>query len=341
MRVFVYEFIAGGGFLTEGWGEPPPSLLREGKAMVAALAADFEAASVEVVVLRDSRQSDFKIRGAEIRDVHSADGERLQFAALAAQCDRTVVIAPELRGALVDRCRQVERAGGRLLGPGPELVELASDKHATAEWLRAAGVAAPEGWAVKPRQALPPDLAFPVIGKPRWGAGSQGLRSLSDRRAAADWLAGITEPSRLERFCPGIAASVALLCGPQGVFPLVPCRQRLSSDGRFVYQGGSLPLDAPLARRAVDLATRAVSAIAEPIGYLGVDLVLGADVQGRDDMVIEINPRLTTSYVGLRAAASPGVNLAAAILAVCEGRTPQLSFRHVEVQFDPDGTVRL
>jgi predicted ATP-grasp superfamily ATP-dependent carboligase len=57
-------------------------------------------------------------------------------------------------------------------------------------------------------------------------------------------------------------------------------------------------------------------------------------------VVIEINPRLTTSYVGLRAAASPGVNLAAAILAVCEGRTPQLSFEPVELQFDPDGIIR-
>jgi hypothetical protein len=339
MRVFVYEFVTGGGFLGAGWGAPPKSLLREGAAMVSALAADFAALDgVEVVVLRDSRQSGPDILGVEVHDVDSADEERSKFAEYAAECDGTVVIAPELSDALLNRCRQVERAGGRLLGPGSELVEIASDKHATVEWLRSAGIPVPEGRALEPGQSLPPDLAFPAVGKPRWGAGSQGVRRLADREAAADWIAAIAEPSRLERFCPGVAASVALLCGPQGLFPLVPCRQRLSDDGRFVYLGGSLPLEARLARRAADLATRAVSALAEPTGYLGVDLVLGADARGHDDVVIEVNPRLTTSYVGLRAAASPGTNLAAAMLAACEGRTPQLSFRPVEVQFDPDGS---
>jgi len=342
MRVFVYEFVTGGGFLGEGWGTPPDSLLREGAAMVSAIAADFAALDgVEVVVLRDARQSVRRIPGVEIDEVSSAAEERSKFIKRAAECDRTVVIAPELSDALLHRCREVEGAGGRLLGPGTELVELASDKHATVERLRSAGVPAPEGLALVPGQSLPPNFAFPAVGKPRWGAGSQGLRWLADRKAAADWIASVTEPSRLERFCPGLAASVALLCGPQRFYPLVPCRQRLSEDGRFAYQGGSLPLDAPLARRAVDLATRTAKALPRPTGYLGIDLVLGADTSGRDDAVIEVNPRLTTSYVGLRAAASPGTNLAAAMLAVCEGRTPRLSFEPVEVEFDPDGSYQL
>ena len=143
---------------------------------------------------------------------------------------------------------------------------------------------------------------------------------------------------RLERFYPGIAASVAVLCGPSGLFPLPACRQRLSDDGRFRYLGGSCPLEPALARRATSLAIRAIRSLADPLGYLGVDLVLGADPNGQDDVVIEINPRLTTSYVGLRAIASG--NLAAAMLAVAEGRTASLSFGDGAVEFDADGTVR-
>ena len=41
--------------------------------------------------------------------------------------------------------------------------------------------------------------------------------------------------------------------------------------------------------------------------------------------VIEINPRLTTSYVGLRALAS--CNLAAALLNVVAGQKPRLTWR--------------
>lgn len=197
----------------------------------------------------------------------------------------------------------------------------------------------PEGSAVEPGQPVLPPLAYPAVGKPRWGAGSQGVRLLPDAQAAARWLAEITEPSRIEQFSMGLAASVSFLCGPSGISPLPPCRQHLSDDGRFAYLGGSLPLPEPLARRAVELATRAVVTLPNPIGYLGVDLVLGEEPSGAGDAVIEINPRLTTSYAGLRAAAAEGVNLASALLAVCKGGSPRLSFRPVWLQFGPTGTI--
>ena len=76
----------------------------------------------------------------------------------------------------------------------------------------------------------------------------------------------------------------------------------------------------------------------DPVGYLGVDLVLGEAADGSDDVVIEINPRLTTSYVGLRALARE--NLAAAMLDVASGRTPRLSFADRQLEFDSDGTIR-
>jgi hypothetical protein len=260
----------------------------------------------------------------------------MALAQCSARCDWTIVIAPETSNALLKRCRWVEAAGGRLMGPGPKVVALASDKHATIEHLGAFGLPVPPGCSVEPGQAIPPQAVFPAVGKPRWGAGSQGVRLLADRQAAAVWLAEQAGPGRLERYCPGTAASVAVLCGPAGVFPLVPCGQRLTSDGQFAYQGGRLPLEPALAERATALAVRAVATLPEPTGYLGVDMILGADPDGRDDAVIEINPRLTTSYVGLRAAAADA-NLAAAMLAVREGREPRLSFLPVRVQFDPDG----
>jgi predicted ATP-grasp superfamily ATP-dependent carboligase len=358
----LYEFVTGGGFLGDGWGWPPESLLREAAAMASALAADLAAIGVEVVALRDYRlrgtfrrvgnahgmhsgepsASGDPFRGRcplydNCRIVRSPEEERSAVAELAAACDGTIVIAPELGNALLERCRWVEAAGGKLLGPGPRIVELASDKHTTIEHLTAFGLPAPKGWLVEPGGTIPSGAVFPAVGKPCLGAGSQGVRLLADREAAEAWATGLEGPGRMERFCPGTAASVAVLCGPAGIFPLVPCRQRLSDDGHFAYQGGSLPLDASLAERAINLAVRSIATLPGVIGYLGVDLVLGASPDGHDDAVIEINPRLTTSYVGLRSAAD--ANLAAAILAVCEGRTPQLSFLPVEVQFGPDGSL--
>jgi hypothetical protein len=69
-----------------------------------------------------------------------------------------------------------------------------------------------------------------------------------------------------------------------------------------------------------------------------VDLVLGPGPAGDSDAAIEINPRLTTSYVGLRALATG--NLGSALLAVCDGRTlDPLAWKPGRIVFRPDGTV--
>jgi predicted ATP-grasp superfamily ATP-dependent carboligase len=346
MQVFIYEYVSSGGFLHDAEISPPACLLQEGAAMIDSLAADFAAIGrVQVSILRDARWSGRSRPAAadlgplRCYPVHTPGEEGDLFNRLAARSDWTVVIAPELVGRLLDRCRRVLALGGRLLGPEPLLVEIASDKQRTAEHLAAAGVAVPVGIALQPGDRLPADFDYPAVLKPRWGAGSQGIRRI-DRLPADDGPpVEIACPSRLERYCPGLPASVAFLCGPAGRFPLIPCRQRLSEDGRFDYLGGSLPLERPLARRAVRLAQAAVETLPEPTGYLGIDLVLGRDPGGAEDVVIEINPRLTTSYVGLRAAVAEGVNLAAAMLDVRLGRRPRLSFRPVGLQFHPDGRV--
>jgi predicted ATP-grasp superfamily ATP-dependent carboligase len=96
-----------------------------------------------------------------------------------------------------------------------------------------------------------------------------------------------------------------------------------------------LPRD--LARRAVQLSARAIAALPAKLGYVGIDLVLGEAADGSADYVIEVNPRLTTSYVGLRRAAEG--NLAAALVAVAEGRPAHLTFRAQPLEFLSDGTI--
>jgi predicted ATP-grasp superfamily ATP-dependent carboligase len=255
---------------------------------------------------------------------------------LAADADGVVVIAPECEGILVDRVRQVEQIRGRLLSPGSEFVAAASDKHETGRRLAAAGVPTPFALVLGSDKMLPPDFPYPAVLKPRDGAGSQDVFSIalpkcSQRTPRAvrgveiGSLSGAshttnednfpslaTHPWRLEEFCPGMAASIALLCGPAGSVALPACRQLLSSDGRFRYLGGVTPLAPALHARAATLAHRALDALPPAIGYVGFDLVLGAAADGSRDVVIEVNPRLTTSYVGVRDATH--VNLAALML---------------------------
>jgi len=109
-------------------------------------------------------------------------------------------------------------------------------------------------------------------------------------------------------------------------------------DGRFRYHGGRCPLPRDLDSRARKLALAAVHLVGDARGFVGVDLLL--DTSGaQKDWVVEVNPRLTTSYVGLRALCTS--NLAAAWLAVVSGELPSPlpAWHPGTVRFHPDGTV--
>jgi predicted ATP-grasp superfamily ATP-dependent carboligase len=305
-------------------------LLREGAAMLEALAEDFlSIPGNEVIVLRDERLAAWRPAGCTIEGVGSAEDEIAAMERCAAQCDGAVLIAPELEGSLLDRCRRAAAAGARLWSPGAPLVALASDKHRTARHLAANGIRTPEGELVHPNSDLPAKFAYPFVLKPCDGAGSVGIRLVRN----GDGLASISELSRTirqESFCPGLPASVALLAGARGVTCLPACGQRLSDDGRFRYLGGWTPLPPTLAARAEHLARQTAAALPEACGYLGIDLVLGPEGP-ESDVVIEVNPRLTTSYLGLRQRTTD--NLAAAMRDAAEGRPVELSFDDRSVEF--------
>ncbi len=337
MHIFLYEWITGGG-LVEELRSLPESMLAEGTAMVSTLAADFAAIDdCRVTMLRDIRLDDLPLPECEILDIHSAAQHEDEIGRLAGKSDYTLLIAPEFDDLLLTTARLVASQGGRLLSAGADLVELAADKQRTAERLAAAGVPVPMSVRLEADQEkLPADFSYPAVLKPIHGAGSQHtllVAGSSDEPPAFPW------PRRLEKFCPGVPASVAFLCGPMGVRALPPCRQHLTRDGRFTYMGGSLINEPALARRATALARQAIDTLISPHGYLGVDLVLGNDPNGAEDVVIEINPRVTTSYVGLRAAAVG--NLAQAMIDVATGCEASLSFRDQPLEFTANGQVLL
>jgi predicted ATP-grasp superfamily ATP-dependent carboligase len=334
MHIFVYEWTTGGGMVDEP-GSLPASLVREGTTMIEALVADLaRIQDSRVTVLREPRVLRLVLPRCEIIDVQSAASQREEFERLAAIADATIIIAPEFDGILLKAARQAVVCGGKLSSPNPELIRVAADKHETCRQLAAAGVPVPHGLVLEPDQKLPADFPYPAILKPVDGAGSQDTQFIvgpHDEPRPYAW------PRRLEAFVPGLAASIALLCGPSGNITLSPCKQRISSDGRLRYLGGELPLAPGLAERATSLGQRALAALPAATGYVGVDLVLGRDPTGSEDFVIEVNPRLTTSYVGLRAAAK--TNLAESMFRIAQGESPDVSFFDRPLEFDVDGNV--
>jgi predicted ATP-grasp superfamily ATP-dependent carboligase len=174
----------------------------------------------------------------------------------------------------------------------------------------------------------------PLVRKPIDGAGSWHV-CLTHRAELAAWLDG-SQDICVQAFCPGRPASVVGLCGGRQPELLPPCWQWLEPP-TFAYRGGEVIVAGELAERARRLASRALAALPATRGYVGVDLVLGEPPDGSRDVVIEVNPRLTTSYVGLRQLATS--NLAEAMWRLATGTTANVSCPPRPLQFDTAGRV--
>lgn len=329
MRVVLHEWCCSGGLqgpgaalARDGGGPGAAGLFAEGSAMLRALLRDgLRAAELEFTLLLDSAvvslfpsvELDARVAIVEV----AAGREREVLSAAAANADWTLVVAPETDGILADRVTLVRRAGGRVASSDEAFIALTADKQRTVLSLAAAGVSVPAGCHLPSGARLPDAFGRPAVAKALAGCGGEGLTIVPPGGA----LPPAPVPRRVEAFVPGIPVGVSCLCGPIETVVLPPVRQRFSQGPNPRYLGGDLNLEVGPAGRAMALAGRSIRGLAargrRPLGWVGVDMILGSRDDGADDRVLEINPRLTTSFVGLSSLGT--ASLLRALLAVAEG----------------------
>lgn len=366
MRVFVSEYLTCGACANRTM---PESLLREGKAMLSAALSDFaRIVGCRVVTTCDSRLAKLDARGVEVLAVDDSTAEGRLFGRLAADCDATFVIAPEFEGILAERRETAVEAGGRYFGCSAEAIRLCADKLALAGFLQKNGVPTIETHPCSPAEQKPA-CSLPAVVKPRRGAGSQDmflieneadLRQLQRQRPEQEWYSKfICQP-----YIAGQAISIAAIVSrgkreSLEVFP--PAEQRLSHDGRFRYLGGCVPASLVEAvgagvTVAADIASAEAANDSQPerrispggrlvqqvckllpglAGYVGFDLILPQSAPDRP-LLVEINPRLTTSYVGYRRLTDD--NLAERML-FPERPVAKIHWMPRRATYSPDGTV--
>ena len=300
MKLLLYEWCCSGGLAGRASDETLESIAGEGRMMLEALAADASRdPSLDVSVLVESMRSIDLPSGVNTRAVDA--GHELETLADAArQADWSIVVAPETEGILEDRVAGVRAAGGAILAPSAAFLALAADKQATALALAAAGVPVPAGRPLAAGEPAPQGFRMPAVRKIRDGVGCDAMVILRDGSVGPS-----PRPTRLEAFAAGMPVGVSCLCGVQGIDVLPPMRQRFTPGDTPRYLASEPFDDASLAERASRLAQRAIAAVERAagdgpaVGWVGVDMILGERDDGRNDRVLEVNPRLTTSFVWL------------------------------------------
>jgi predicted ATP-grasp superfamily ATP-dependent carboligase len=135
--------------------------------------------------------------------------------------------------------------------------------------------------------------------KPDDGVGCEGTLLLS-RDDLTPWIAKThTRTYVAQPYLEGVPASMSMLCRDGQAWLLSCNRQKVSmQSGKFVYAGGVLNGVAEYWNDFEQLGKAIAQAIPSLTGYIGVDVIIHQD----GISVLEINPRLTTSYIGLHEA---------------------------------------
>ena len=279
-----------------------PALAREGMAMLNVLKDSFVRCGYDVIL---PGNGDFT---AEIKR-------------LAPQCDMGLVIAPD---HLLSKFTMVLEEYTHNIGCGFMTVALCANKVQTQKILRQHGIAVP-GDSGSGKKVI----------KPVKGCGAQGVR-LSEGKPGKGEFA--------ERYIDGEHFSVSIIPNRvigdaclyfKGNPPLVLAvnRQQIETDadGAFHYLGGETPVHPDREEEIISTAKKAVEVLGCQ-GYCGVDMVVADKTY-----VVDVNPRITTSLVGI--AACMKEEIADLLVAASKGDGPVVVHLHGRVRFDTNGKV--
>jgi len=308
IKILVFEFITAGGIAQE---QLPESMVREGELMLKALVADLsKTKALQLTVLLDGH---FKhlVFPEQIQCIYISATESMDdyLPALIQQNDAVWPIAPESDSVLYDLSVLVIENHTHLLNSNASAVSICADKLRTAEILKSHGIKVvdtwqlavfsqqiPAPWVVKPKNAEGCEATYLID---NWGELSKLQQSLVEQEEyiIQPYIAG----HNLSLSCLFKNGRAWLLCCNRQIvsiqqqqFSLQACEVNVSIDHKETYQ---LLID------------KVANAIPGLWGYVGIDII---HPQSAEPIVLEINPRLTTSFAGI--SQSLGLNVAEQVI---------------------------
>jgi predicted ATP-grasp superfamily ATP-dependent carboligase len=339
LKILIHEYITGGGWKE---AEMPPGLASEGFLMLSALLEDFmKWGKLTVCTTLDKRVAGTSIKADNITVIYPDEYEET-LSRLARECDYAIVIAPESNGILADLHMLMRDNNAIYLGCDIGAIHITGDKWECYKILSKAGLPLPatnivekgscpaiaiRKRPIKPLSANRLDIEtgrpinFPLILKPVDGVGCEGVNLIKDETTLKDILEhdpAYGNRALLQEYIKGEHLSVSIISAGNKFIILSLNRQHISEGMPFKYSGGEIMQPPDKEDELHHIVRKIIEIIPGLKGYFGVDLIRSNDGY----KIIEINPRLTTSYTGLRKVIN--FNLAEAIHdSVVNNRLPE------------------
>jgi hypothetical protein len=331
LKLLVYEHVSGGGYA----GQPiSPNVLSEGFAMLRSIVSDFKSAGHEVTVLLDDRLSKLNpptVAHCTIPVLYPREAQRFLVDAAKIN-DAVYVIAPETGQTLQSLVQLVEHTGKVSLNCDARAIQKVADKTVLYETLKKNDLPTPktvvlnaDGNLAEVKQTIRSKFSYPLVFKPIDGVNCGGLSIVKEDTQVEKAVAKVKAELAgnrfiVQEFIVGEAESVSVLCTCSRALAISLNRQNVKvavPEAVSSYEGGTVPFDHPLKQEVSRVAETVVESFSGLRGYVGVDLVLAED----KTFVVDVNPRLTTSYVGLCRVAN--FNVAQAMInAVMKNKLP-------------------
>ncbi|MFO7796915.1 MAG: ATP-grasp domain-containing protein [Promethearchaeati archaeon] len=317
-KIFVYEFISGGGFNNI---KIPSSLFCEGFGMLRSIVDDFKYLDLEVISLLDNRIRFLSeiLDIDSIKYVESEDDYKKEFLSRVKESEYCFIIAPEFSNILSELSQIVIKNNKKLLSVNLKGIEIASSKYKTYKYFLSHHLKTPETYLIPLKNEYPlkkyiidkfKQIGAPIIIKPDDGVGAESIIKIeneSELNRLLDNFESSFEKGRnyiIQKFIRGKNSSISLLNSIKKEKRIKPIILSINTQNIQInetnkaseYLGGETPIEKfEEKKRLLEKILKKVK-FTEFGGLYGIDFIL----KDTEIFFLEINPRLTTSYIGIR-----------------------------------------
>jgi tyramine---L-glutamate ligase len=310
-KIFVCEFITGGGF---NHSEIHVELLEQGQRMRDALLRDLSQLPCQIITTVDARLTR-PVNCDLVQFIHADEDVWQCWENNTRLADAVWFIAPETHRYLEKMTALAVKHGKIIIGCGLTSIRICSSKLATYQLLRQANIATVDTCLYANWDKT---KSLKWLAKPDDGAGCEETVCFDTAEKLENWILqnGRVGTHIIQPFLHGDAASVSCVMH-HGKATVLSCNQQLITieENGLCYKGCVINAMQRHWESFAALANQIAQLLPDLAGYVGIDVMVNQQTtEPAKVTVIEINPRLTTSYVALQEAT--GYNPAALILNV-------------------------